>query len=123
MPSRKVVPVVITQSKGDEDVVSAFKIAQRAEKSKIHGWAHSFDFELAEPILVDLSGGLASEKLVDEIVAKVKSSNSDGIVAASTEFLRRARLHNELPDALVKVGKRVWIADLGSLPLGERVSA
>ncbi len=123
MPSTKVVPVVITQNKGDKDIVSAFEIAERAEKSKIQGWAHSFDFELTEPIIIDLSAELVPEKIIDEIVARVGRSNSDGIVAASTEFLRRAHVYTHLPDAFFKIGKRIWIADLGSLPLEERVSA
>ncbi|MBX9568631.1 MAG: hypothetical protein K2X77_07025 [Candidatus Obscuribacterales bacterium] len=64
MPAHKVVPVVITQNKGDKDVVSAFEIAERAEKSKISGWASSFDFELSDPVLIDLSTDIAPEKLV-----------------------------------------------------------
>lgn len=123
MPSSKVVPVVITQNKGDTEVVSAFVIAERAEKSKIQGWANTFDFELTEPILIDLSAGLVPEKLVDEILTNVRHSGSDGVVAASTEFLRRAGLNTSLPDALVKIGKQIWIADLGSLPLSDCKSA
>lgn len=74
-------------------------------------------------MIVDLGADHAADRVVSDIIGTVERMNSEGIVAASTEYLRRAGLYNMLPDALKKVGKRVWIADLGSLPLEDRISA
>lgn len=123
MSGSKVVPVVITQRSGEPDVVSAFETAERAEKSKISGWAESFDFELTDPIIIDLGTELSNDTVLSDIIGMVEQMKSDGIVAASTEYLRRAGLYGLLPEALKKAGKRVWIADLGSLPIEDRISA
>jgi hypothetical protein len=123
MSGRKVVPVIITKRSGEPDVISAFETAERAEKAKILDWAQSFDFELTEQILVDLGAKPASDKVLKEIVDTCKRTGADGIVAASTEYLRRAGLLSTLPEALKRAGKPIWIADLGSLPLEDRISA
>ncbi len=123
MLGKKVIPVVITKRSGEPDVISAFETAERAENSKIAGWAESFDFELTEPIVVDLGAKPATDKILDQIVETVKRSGTDGIVVASSEYLRRAGLLSTLPEALKKAGKRLWIADLGSLPIEDRISA
>lgn len=122
MQQRKVVPIVVTQRHGDKDLVRAFEIAERAEKAKIQGWSLSFDFELTEPFLTELYTLESRETVIESIVARVNRSNSDGIVAASTEFLRRADLLNHLQAALASTNKLMWIADLGSLPFEMGVS-
>jgi len=123
MSGKKVVPVVITKRSGEPDVISAFETAERAENSKIAGWAESFDFELTEPIVVDLGAKPAADQILNQILDTVKRTGTEGIVAASSEYLRRAGLLSALPDALRKAGKRLWIADLGSLPIEDRISA
>jgi len=123
MSGYRVVSVVITKKSGDADTISAFEIAERAEKSKIFGWAQDFGFEITESIIIDVAAHLNIEKIVNEIVEIVTRSKCDGIVAASTEYLKLAGLHNRLPEAAEKIGKRIWIADLGSLPLAEKLTA
>lgn len=123
MSGKKVVPVVITKRSGEPDVVSAFETAERAENAKIEGWAESFDFELTEPIVVDLGARPAMDKVLIQILDTVKRRETEGIVAASSEYLRRAGLLSTLPEALKKAGKCLWIADLGSLPIEDRISA
>ncbi|MGH7234531.1 MAG: hypothetical protein ACREF7_03770, partial [Candidatus Saccharimonadales bacterium] len=113
----------ITKRSGEPDVISAFETAERAENSKIAGWAELFDFELTEPIVVDLGAKPATDKVLSQIVDTVKRTGTEGIVAASSEYLRRAGLLGTLLEALKKAGKRVWIADLGSLPIEDRISA
>jgi hypothetical protein len=123
MSGYRVVSVVITKRTGDADTVSAFEIAERAEKSKILGWAQDFGFEITESIIIDVAAQQSNEKIVTEIMELVTRSKCDGIVAASTEYLKLAGLHNRLPEASEKIGKRIWIADLGSLPLAEKLTA
>ena len=105
------------------DTVSAFEIAERAEKSKIVGWAQDFEFEVTESLIIDIAAHHNTEKTVGDIMDIVVRSKSDGIVAASTEYLNLAGLYIGLPEALEKCGKKVWIADLGSLPLPEKLTA
>ena len=123
MSGGKIVPVVITKRSGAPEVISAFETAERAETSKILGWAETFEFDLTDTITVDLASKPATDKVVSEILSAIERTKSDGIVAASTEYLRRAGLYGVLPEALKKAGKRIWIADLGSLPLEDRISA
>jgi hypothetical protein len=123
MSDSRVVPVIITQHRGDSDIVSAFEFAERAEKSKIAGWAQSFNFELTDPIIVDVGPDHAADKALTDIIGTIERLNGVGMVAASTEYLRHAGLYSVLPEALKKLGKRIWIADLGSLPLEDRISA
>jgi hypothetical protein len=123
MSGNLVVPIVITYRTGDPDMVAAYEIAERAQKAKIEGWAETFEFKLSEPVYVDLPTKPASDKTINEIIDKSQGLNCDGIVAASTEYLRVAVLYGNLPDAVRHIGKRVWIADLGSLPLEDRISA
>jgi hypothetical protein len=123
MSGGKIVPVVITKRSGAPEVISAFETAERAETSKILDWAETFEFDLTDTITVDLASKPATDKVVSEILSAIERTKSDGIVAASTEYLRRAGLYGVLPEALKKAGKRIWIADLGSLPLEDRISA
>ena len=114
-----VVPVVVTYRSGDIDMVAAFETAERTQKAKMDGWAEVFDFALAEPIFIDLPTHPSCETMVREIMNTVERLNLDGVVAASTEYLRRAGLYDTLPDTVRKANKRLWIADRGSLPLWE----
>lgn len=123
MSGNLIVPIVMTYRSGDPEMVAAYEIAERAQKAKIEGWAGTFDFELSEPVYVDLPTKPTSDKTINEIIDKVQRLNCAGIVAASTEYMRVAGLYGNLPDAVKNSGKRVWIADLGSLPLEDRISA
>ncbi|MFN8656482.1 MAG: hypothetical protein U0105_09105 [Candidatus Obscuribacterales bacterium] len=123
MSGKKVIPIVITARSGEPNVITAFETAEHAEKSKIMGWATSFDFELTEVIIVDLGSTMPREQVLSQIVDSVTSRGTEGIVVASSEYLRRAGLLSTLPDALTKVGKQLWIADMGSLPIDRRISA
>jgi hypothetical protein len=123
MSGNTVVPVVITYKSGDSDMVSAYEYAERGQLAKIEGWAESFDFEVTDPVFVDLPTKPATDKTVRQIVDMVQRLNCDGIVAASAEYLRVAGLYDSLPDTVWKLSKRVWIADLGSLPIEKRISA
>ncbi len=111
--SNWIMTVWFKQHKGDKDVVSAFEIAERAEKSKIRGWAHSFNFELTEPIIIDLSAELVPEKVIDDGVSRVGRSNSGSYRSQYRVLEARTPLH--LPDAFLKIGKRIWIVDLVAL--------
>jgi len=123
MSGNLVVPIVMTYGSGDPDMVAAYEIAERAQKAKIEGWAETFDFKLSEPVYVDLPTKPTSDKTINEIIEKIQRLNCDGIVAASTEYLRVAGLYGNLPNAVRHSGMRIWIADLGSLPLEDRISA
>jgi hypothetical protein len=123
MSVAKVVPVVVSQKTGEPDMLAAFVIAERAEKSKIEGWAQSFDFDLSSPVLVDLGKQNDAAELVKQLMAEVVKCNGAGVVAASTEYLRRAGIYSELVKTFAGANKKIWIADQGSLPLGELISA
>jgi len=123
MSASLVVPLVVSQKSGEAVVLSAFVIAERAEKSKIEGWAQEFEFDLTEPVIIDLGAKQNSDQIVQNVLKTIQETSSHGIVAASKEYLRRAGIYDDLVSALKKANKRVWIADLGSLALDELVSA
>ena len=123
MSGNRVVPIVITYRSGDQDMVSAYEYAERGQREKIEGWAETFDFELTDPVFVDLPSKPPTDNTVRTILDAIARLNCEGIVAAGTESLRVSGLYDSLSDAVWKLGKRVWIADLGSLPIEERISA